>query len=142
MKTKIVQFIKGLFCELVWLFYHNCITFGAIWLSVLLDPNWTGLGALAIFIVVPLTLLALFILTYFCFPSHKATLLGLPILAVGYLLSFSPLTSSLIMLHNYSFLRLYMADHFHWSVIAIIFTIISFALQNVIVLIRRRKKHK
>lgn len=144
MKTKIVQSIKGLLCELVWLFHQNMIFFGAIWLAFVVASNQenSGVAVVSLVIAVAFTLIVLFVVTYFGLSSHKATLYGLPVLAIGYLFGFSPITHSLGLLHIYSFIDLFTIDHVHWSIVAVIFTIISFALQNLIILIRSKIKQK
>jgi hypothetical protein len=143
MKSMIMQVIKALFGELAWLSHHSILYFSAIWLSVLIDPNWTSESfVISLLIVVPIILIALIVVSYFCFTSHKSTLFGLPVLTVGYFLGFSPITSTLGIIHMHSFSYLFIADHVHWSVVAIIFTLFSFAMQNIIVLIRRIIKRK
>lgn len=136
MKTAI-KIIKCLLCEVAWVAHHNLLSFGAIWLSTLFSPDWdqgSFLGALLI--LVPIVAALLIALTWFGLPTHKSTLYGAPLLLIGYLMGFGDVFLFMPLLD------FYLMDHLHWTVSALLFTAGTLALQNLIVLIRRKIKSR
>ena len=136
MKT-VIKIMKCLLCEVAWVAHHNLLSFGAIWLSTLFSDDWDqGSFSWALLILVPIVAALLIVLTWFGLPTHKSTLYGAPLLLIGYLLGFGGVFMFMPLLN------LFLVDHLHWTVSALIFTIGTLALQNLIVLIRRTVKSR
>lgn len=127
-----IKIIKCLLCEAAWVAHHNLLSFGAIWLSTLFSSDWDPVSfPLALLILVPITTALLIALTWFCLPTHKSTLYGAPLLLIGYLLGFGGVFMFMPLLN------LFLVDYVHWTVSALLFTLATLALQNLILLIRR-----
>ena len=131
MKTAF-QIMTGMLCEVAWVAHNNVLVFGAVWLTTFLSLDWDRGGFYwVLLILVPILAALLIVLTWFGLPTHKSTLYGAPILLIGYMMGFG----DIFLFFPIPFLHI--ANYVHWTVSALLFTLATLALQNLILLIRR-----